>query len=50
MAGVRTAARCAALDRPGGNGLGRYQRVVVAIITGLLLALVSVPDVRLPLQ
>jgi hypothetical protein len=30
--------------------LGRYQPVVVAAITAMLLALVSVPKVTLPLQ
>jgi len=50
MVGGRSVDACARIDRNGGGRLGRYQPLVVAVMTALLLALVSVPKVTLALH
>ena len=50
MVGARSAVACARIKGTVDARLGRYQPLVVAVITALLLALVSVPKVTLPLR
>jgi hypothetical protein len=50
MVGARSVDACARIEGNGDGRLGRYQLLVVAVMTALLLALVSVPKVTLPLQ
>jgi hypothetical protein len=50
MVGVHPLDTCARIDGPTDTGLGRYQSLAVAVIVGLILALLSVPDVTLPLR
>ena len=50
MVGARSVGACARNEGTGDGRLGRYQPLVVAVMTALLLALVSVPKVTLPLQ
>jgi hypothetical protein len=50
MVGARTVDACARIERSGDGRLGKYQPLVVAVMTALLLALVSVPKVTLPLH
>jgi len=50
MVGGRSVGACARIDRNGDGRLGRYQPLVVAVMTALLLALVSVPKVTLALH
>jgi len=50
VTGDRPAEACARIDGTGDGRLGRYQPLVVAAMTALILALVSVPKVALPLQ
>jgi hypothetical protein len=50
MVGARSVRACAGGGGTGDGRLGKYQPLVVAVMTALLLALVSVPKVTLPLQ
>jgi len=50
MVGVHPLDACARIDGPTDTGLGRYQSLAVAVIVGLILALLSVADVTLPLR
>ena len=50
MVGARSVGACSGGEGTGDRRLGRYQPLVVAVMTALLLALVSVPKVTLPLQ
>lgn len=50
MVGARSVDAGVRVDGSGGGRLGRYQPLVVAVMTAVLLALVSVPKVTLPLQ
>jgi hypothetical protein len=50
MDGARSVDARAGSEGPVDTRLGRYQPLVVAVMTALLLALVSVPKVALPLQ
>jgi hypothetical protein len=50
MVGARSVDACARIDGPVDARLGKYQTLAVAVITALLLALVSVPNVALPLR
>jgi hypothetical protein len=50
MVGARSGGACARNEGTGDGRLGKYQPLVVAVMTALLLALVSVPKVTLPLQ
>jgi hypothetical protein len=50
MDGARSVHACARTEGTVDDRLGRYQLLVVAVMTTLLLALVSVPKVTLPLQ
>jgi len=50
MVGARSVRACAGGEEAGDGRLGKYQPLVVAVMTVLLLALVSVPKVTLPLQ
>ncbi len=50
MVGVRSVGACVRSEGTGNGRLGKYQPLVVAVMTALLLALVSVPKVTLPLQ
>jgi hypothetical protein len=50
MVGARSVGACVENEGTGDGRLGRYQPLVVAVMTALLLALVSVPKVTLPLQ
>jgi hypothetical protein len=50
MVGARSVDAGVRVEGSGGGRLGRYQPLVVAVMTAVLLALVSVPKVTLPLQ
>jgi hypothetical protein len=50
MVGVQPLDAVARVKGPADTGLGRYQSLAVAVIVGLILALLSVPDVTLPLR
>jgi hypothetical protein len=50
MDGARSVDTCARIEGSGDGRLGRYQPLVVAVMTALILALVSVPKVTLPLH
>jgi hypothetical protein len=50
MVGARSVDACARHDGSADARLGRYQPLVVAVMTALVLALTSVPTVTLPLQ
>jgi len=50
MVGARSVGARARIVEPGDGRLGRYQPLVVAAMTALLLALVSVPKVTLTLH
>jgi hypothetical protein len=50
MVGARSVHAGVGVDGRVNAALGRYQPLVVAAITAILLALVSVPKVTLPLQ
>jgi hypothetical protein len=50
MDGARSAGVRAGIDGSGGGRLGKYQPLIVAVMTAVLLALVSVPKVTLPLH
>ena len=50
MVGARSVGACARIEGNGGGRLGKYQPLVVAVMTALLLALVSVPRVTLALH
>jgi hypothetical protein len=50
MVGARSVVACARIDGTVETRLGRYQPLVVAVISAMLLALVSVPKVTLPIQ
>jgi hypothetical protein len=50
MVGARSVDACARIEGPVDARLGKYQTLAVAVITALLLALVSVPNVALPLR
>jgi hypothetical protein len=50
MVGVHALDACARVDGPADTRLGRYQSLAVAVIAGLILALLSVPDVTLSLR
>jgi len=50
MVGAHSVGACARIGGTGDGRLGRYQPLVVAVITALLLALVSVPRLTLPLH
>jgi len=50
MVGARSVVACARIEGTFDSRLGKYQPLVVAVITALLLALVSVPKVTLPLH
>jgi hypothetical protein len=45
MVGVQPLDAVARVTGPADTGLGRYQSMAVAMIAGLILALLSVPDV-----
>jgi hypothetical protein len=45
MVGVHPLDACARVDGPADARLGRYQSLAVAVIAGLILTLLSVPDV-----
>jgi hypothetical protein len=50
MVGARSVVACARIEGTVESRLGKYQPLVVAVMTALLLALVSVPKVTLPLH
>jgi hypothetical protein len=50
MVGVHPLDACARINGPADTGLGRYQSLAVAVIAGLILSLLSVPDVTLPFR
>jgi hypothetical protein len=50
MVGARSVVARARINGTVDTGLGKYQPLVVAAITAMLLALVSVPKVTLPLH
>jgi len=50
MVGVQPLDAVARIQGPADTGLGRYQSLAVAVIAGLILALLSVPDVTYPLR
>jgi hypothetical protein len=50
MVGARSVHARAGVDGTVDSRLGKYQPLVVAVMTALLLALVSVPKVALPLH
>jgi hypothetical protein len=50
MVGARSVVACARINGTVETRLGKYQPLVVAVVSALLLALVSVPKVTLPLQ
>jgi len=50
VVGARSVDARARVEETVDSRLGRYQPLVVAVMTALLLALVSVPNVTLPLQ
>jgi hypothetical protein len=50
MVGARSVDASVRVDGIGGGRLGKYQPLVVAVMTAVLLALVSVPKVTLPLH
>jgi hypothetical protein len=50
MVGVQQFDACARVNGPTDTGLGKYQSLAVAVIAGLILTLLSVPDVSLTLR
>lgn len=50
MVDVRQFDTCARIDSPMDARLGKYQSLAVALLPGLILALMSVPDVSIPLR
>jgi hypothetical protein len=50
MVGARSVRAWARSEGTGDGRLGKYQPLVVAVVTAMLLALVSVPRVTLPLH
>jgi hypothetical protein len=50
MVGVPPLDAVARITGPADTGLGKYQSLAIAMIAGLILALLSVPDVTLPLR